>query len=251
MSPDLHTLTGAYAVDALPDDEREVFEEHLRACSACSQEVGELVATAARLGAASASTPPAGMRDAVLGQLSDVRQEPPARPVGDNVVDLHRFSKRRQWMTNLVAPAAAVVAIAVLGLSAIVANLNDRIEQVETASSQYEGIVSAADARWIDVPDSGADVARVVVSPSRGEAVFVVDGMEPADVGSNYVLWLIGDDGAVPAGAFDVDEQGGATRILTGDLAATQAIGVTVEPADVAPVEPTSDPLMLVDVADA
>ncbi len=249
MSPDLHTLTGAYAVDALPDDEREVFEEHLRVCSACEQEVAELVATAARLGAASATTPPPGLRDAVLGQLSDVRQEPPARSVDDDVVDLHRSSKRRQWMTNLVAPAAAVVAIAVLGLAAIVASLNDRIEQVEAASSQYAGIVEAADARWIDVPDSGADVARIVMSPSRGEAVFVVDGMEPTEVGDNYVLWLIGEDGALPAGAFEVDERGRATRIVTGDLAATQAIGVTVEPADVAPTEPTSDPVMLVDVA--
>ena len=249
MSPDLHTLTGAYAVNALPDDEREVFEAHLRACAACDQEVAELVATAARLGAASVTAPPPGLRDAVLGQLADVRQDPPRRPIADNVVELHRSSKRRQWVTNLVAPAAAVVAIAVLGLAAIVASLNDRIEQVETASAQYAGIVSAADAQWIDVPDSGADVARIVLSPSRGEAVFVVDGMEAAEEGNNYVLWLIGDDGAIPAGAFDVDERGSATRIVTGDLAAAQAIGVTVEPADVAPTEPTSDPIMVAEVA--
>ena len=249
MSPDLHTLTGAYAVNALPDDEREVFEEHLRVCAACDQEVAELVATAARLGAASVAAPPPGLRDAVLSQLPDVRQDPPRRPIADNVTELHRFSKRRQWVTNLVAPAAAVVAIAVLGLAAIVASLNDRIEQVETASAQYAGIVAAPDAQWIDVPDAGVDVARIVLSPSRGEAVFVVDGMEAPAEGHNYVLWLIGGDGAVPAGAFGVDDRGRATRIVTGDLTTTQAIGVTVEPADVAPTEPTSDPIMVADVA--
>jgi anti-sigma factor RsiW len=258
VSPDLHTLTGAYAVDALPDDEREVFEAHLAVCEACAQEVAELVATAARLGAASVSAPPAGLREAVLSQLPDIRQEPPAgsasptaavrddEPTDD--VTARRRRTSRPWVANLMAPAAAVAAIAVLGLAAVVANLNDRLDQVETSSTQMSSIVAAPDARWIDVPDSDAEMARVVVAPSRGEAMFMVDGMPAPDEGSNYVLWLIGEDGPAPAGAFEVDERGRASRVITGDLAATDLIGVTVEPADVAPVEPSSDPIMAVDL---
>lgn len=259
MSPDLHTLTGAYAVDALPGDERRVFEEHLSVCDACGQEVAELVATAARLGAASVISPPAGLREAILAQLPDIRQEPPVRGARtasgageptSNVTEL-RGRTSRPWVANLMAPAAAVAAIAVLGLAAIVANLNDRLDQVETASSQMSGIVAAPDAEWIDVPDTDAEMARVVVAPSRGEAMFMVDGMPATETGSNYVLWLIDEEGAAPAGAFEVDERGRASRVVTGDLAATDVIGVTVEPADVAPVEPTSDPILAVELGTA
>jgi len=35
MSTDLHTLSGAYAVDALSDDEARLFDTHLEGCPAC------------------------------------------------------------------------------------------------------------------------------------------------------------------------------------------------------------------------
>ena len=35
MSDDLHSLSGAYALDALDDDERADFEEHLARCATC------------------------------------------------------------------------------------------------------------------------------------------------------------------------------------------------------------------------
>ena len=35
MSPDLHHLSGAYAVDALDEAERSAFERHLAVCAAC------------------------------------------------------------------------------------------------------------------------------------------------------------------------------------------------------------------------
>ena len=42
MSPDLHHLSGAYAVDALDDAERTSFEQHLAGCADCRAEVAEL-----------------------------------------------------------------------------------------------------------------------------------------------------------------------------------------------------------------
>ena len=43
MSADLHTLTGAYAADALSGTERLAFERHLDDCPACAQEVREFM----------------------------------------------------------------------------------------------------------------------------------------------------------------------------------------------------------------
>jgi anti-sigma-K factor RskA len=245
VSPDIHTLTGAYAADALPEDERRFFEEHLAVCEACAQEVAELQATAARLGAASYEPPPPALKDAVLAEIDQVRQEPPRTPAADTAAaTTHR---RGRW-TSLAMPAAAAVAVAVLGLGVVVANLSSRLSEVETQATQLTEVLAASDARIVEADGPEGSRARVVVSASRGEAVFLVSGMGPAPHQHTYELWLIDDTGATPAGLFDVDDRGRATRVMTGDLDGTLAIGVTVEPEGGSP-QPTTDPLMVVELA--
>ncbi|MCF6525932.1 zf-HC2 domain-containing protein, partial [Streptomyces sp. JJ36] len=74
---ELHTLTGAYSLDALPEPERAEFERHLAGCEPCAQEVRELRATTERLGLAAAAPPPPALRRRVLEAVPAVRQEPP------------------------------------------------------------------------------------------------------------------------------------------------------------------------------
>ncbi|MFD5632780.1 zf-HC2 domain-containing protein, partial [Streptomyces sp. NPDC127077] len=74
---DLHTLTGAYALHALDDDERERFERHAADCADCAQEVRELTATAARLGLAVTDSPGPALKDQVMRRITTVRQEAP------------------------------------------------------------------------------------------------------------------------------------------------------------------------------
>ncbi|MFX7198000.1 zf-HC2 domain-containing protein, partial [Acinetobacter baumannii] len=38
-APDIHTLSGAYALDALEPDEAAAFEGHLDSCASCTDEV--------------------------------------------------------------------------------------------------------------------------------------------------------------------------------------------------------------------
>ncbi len=246
MSPDIHTLTGAYAVDALPDDEREAFEAHLAVCAACAQEVAELQATASHLGAASVAAPPAGMRDAVMARIGEVRQEAPV--VGPDA-EVTRVAAPRRWTSMLLAPAAAILAVAVVGLSALVASLNGRVAEVESTSIQVADLIAAADVQMIDIETPGSETARLVMSPSRGEAVLTVDGMTAAPADHAFVVWLIDEAGTPQAvGTFDVDERGRATELLDGQLATTAAIGVTVEPDDQPHTAPTTDPVMLVEM---
>lgn len=246
MSPDIHTLTGAYAVDALPDDERRAFEAHLAECEACTQEVAELQATASHLGAASVAAPPAGMKDAVMGRIGDVRQE---APVVSDLGDRRRATPARRWMSTLLAPAAAVLAIAVIGLSAVVVNLSDRLDRLETGSTQLADVIAAADAVTLDIETPGDESARLVMSPGRSEAVLLVEGMASAPADHSFAIWLIGADGVPrPAGSFDVDQDGRATRVVSGGLDTVAAIGVTVEPEGQPLTEPSSDPLMVVEM---
>jgi anti-sigma-K factor RskA len=82
MSDDIHALSGAYAVDALDDVEREQFERHLAGCSACQAEVASLVAAATALSSLSDVAPPPSLRAKVLQGITTVRPLPPI--VGDH-----------------------------------------------------------------------------------------------------------------------------------------------------------------------
>jgi anti-sigma-K factor RskA len=273
MRQDIHTLTGAYAVDALSDDERAVFEEHLVACDACRQEVAELQATAARLGGSLHEPPPPELKGRVLAAIDRTRQEPPgfaevegdpangrggpvAPPVGSGAAvapdDLAAARARRArtappWLLGVVGTAAGVLAIAVVGLGITVAGLEERLGEMEAAAGQLTEVMAAVDAETISVTADGT-LLRIVMSPRRGEAVVLVDGMAPAPADHAYELWLIHDDVRVPAGVFHVDDRGRATRVVTGDMATVTAIGVTVEPAGGSP-QPTSEPVMVVEMA--
>jgi anti-sigma-K factor RskA len=246
MRPDIHTLTGAYALNALPDDERELFEEHLDVCDACAQEVAELLATAAKLGSSLYEPPSPDMRQKVLAAIDQVRQEPPTKPSAE-VVDLAQVRRVPRWVLGVLAPAAAVLAIAGVALALTVADLRDRVDDLQATSDRVTSVIAAPDAQDFLVALDGTSV-RLVMSPSRGEAVLVVDGMAPAPTDAVYEAWLIHDDVRVPAGLFDVDDRGQATHVVTGDMSTVTAVGVTVEPPGGSP-QPTSDPVMLIEVA--
>ncbi|AQZ64510.1 unnamed protein product [[Actinomadura] parvosata subsp. kistnae] len=85
MKDELHTLSGAYAVHALPYAEWVLFEEHLHACGPCADEVRHLRETAARLAEAVAERPPARLRRRLLDAAARSRGfEDPPEPVRDD-----------------------------------------------------------------------------------------------------------------------------------------------------------------------
>src|SRR3954451_16652876 len=111
-------LTGAYAADALPEDERRVFVEHLETCPSCAQEVRELTATTARLATAVTSPAPPGMRERVLTGIQQVRQVSPstARPEPRPAV---RGAAWRRWATSPLAAAASLLLVLCLALAVV------------------------------------------------------------------------------------------------------------------------------------
>lgn len=249
MSPDIHTLTGAYAVDALPEEERRDFEEHLEVCEACRREVAELRETAAHLGAATAEAPPAHLRDAVLGQIDDTRQRPPRPAAGSDVRELSSAPGWRNLPRRLVlAPAAAIVLVLGVGVTVVVTELNDQVQQLEATSEQVAEILAAPDLRTATADGPAGSRARVVAAPSRGQALFTASGLPAAGPDRTYQLWMLEGERAVPAGVFDAAESEEPLRIVAGDLDRAGAIAVTEEPAG-GSEQPTSDPILVAELA--
>ena len=123
-TPDIHTFTGAYALNALDPVERAAFEQHLEHCEACQQEIREFEATAASLGSAVSVAPPRSMKADVMAAIATVRQEPPTVVVPEDADDTVVPFQRRPvfepgWAERLLMPAAAVIAIVVLGVSVL------------------------------------------------------------------------------------------------------------------------------------
>ncbi|MER7108358.1 anti-sigma factor [Streptomyces sp. NPDC000229] len=237
----LHAPSGAYALNALPDDERAEFERHLEDCSACAQEVRELSATAARLGSAAASAPPPAMKARVLSEITTVRQLPPRTPPGATAPPA---GSGRAWRLPRMVLAACVAAAAAFGGVALwqhqeARQAQQQAQRAEEQAADMARVLAAPDARTVTGTKGGAK-ATVIVSRAENSAVFLSSGLPELPSGKTYQLWF--DDGGTmrPAGLTRAD--GGL--VMEGDVDGARGMGITVEPAGGSP-QPTSKPVLL------
>lgn len=236
---DPHTLTGAYALHALPDDERADFERHLSGCPSCTREVEEFEAAAARLAlAASAPVRPA-MREEVLHRVGSVRQLTPGTTPVERV-RRSRGSGPARW-----ALAACVAAAAVFGGTAAwqwerAQDAQQRAAQAERQASELAGVLAAPDAKSRTVKVAGG-TGTVVVSAERDRAVFVSSKMPEPPKGKVYQLWF--DDAGTMRDAGLMDPARASQSVLMkGTVDGASGVGVTVEPAG-GSAKPTSAPV--------
>lgn len=256
MNPDAHTLTGAYALNALEETERREFEAHLAECPACAREVDELSATAARLALAAAVPAPDRLRQRVRAQVATTRQEPPSvPPVPLRVPARHRPGG---WMVRLTAAVAAVAAVAagVLGVAVTRSEHERDLAHAELArlQAQYEPLArlaAAPDARAATGSGVGGGTAFVLTSHALDQAVLVTSDLPTPPSGHAYQAWLIGTGrpprsiGLVPP-AEPTGPTAAAPLVFTG-LDGAAEIGLTVEPAGGSP-QPTTAPVVLFDL---
>ena len=230
MSADVHLLAGAYALDALPQDERLFFERHLAACDACRDEVADFAATAAVLAEPVAEPPPAGLRDRVLAAADATRQLPPLSPPAAAPTG---FSGR---LRPLLAAAAVVSTLAAVGLGATVLRLDARVEGLEQMVAQAADgavvaqVLNADDVTELALAGAPGASARFVYSPERDAGVLAVEGLPALPEHQVYELWLFHDGRPVPGGTFATTADGVTTAVVEGSVEGAQMVAVTVEP---------------------
>ena len=277
MSADVHSLVGAYAVDAIDEQERTAFEHHLAECPECMDEVASLRAAASSLSLVSEVTPPAALRDAVLAGIRTVRPLPPlhqtttdvqdhssaAGPTGAPEARIPVVTDDREVETAPGAepgglPSNVVplrrrrpVAEWLVGAAAAVALVAGGIAWSPWSSAPDQGSISASE-RVLEASDAqrvvqNVDGAKVTVvrSPSLGKAVVIADNMPAAPDGKDFQFWFNQPNkGMVSAGVMPHGSAPTVSVLLDGDAATALAAGITLEPAGGSP-SPTTAPLAL------
>ncbi|MGW3864601.1 anti-sigma factor [Streptomyces sp. NPDC005047] len=238
---ELHTLTGAYALDALEEEERFAFERHLAGCESCGQEVRELTATAARLGLAASLPAPPGLKVQVMGRVAEVRQQPPDSP--DSASASRRRGRVMRW-----ALAACLAGVAALGGTTLwqyqrAEEAGHEAREARAEADRVARVLSAPDARVASADVDGAGRGSVVVSRGQDEAVFITSSMAEPPEGKVYQLWFADGDRMRPAGLMNPSRTDQSVP-MTGSVGAASAVGVTLEPAG-GSEQPTTSPLAL------
>ena len=228
MSADVHGLAGAYALDALPDDERAFFERHLAVCDTCRADVAELTETAARLGSAAASTPPPGLRDRILAAADVTRQLPPEP---EHELEAPAPSAWNRFRDRALMPVAACLVLVVVALSGMVINLRQQVGQESGPDAAVVAVLGAGDLETVELDMAGGGPGRFLYSPSEDQGVLVAAGMPDVADDQTYELWLIHDGTPVPAGLFRPDGSGAAVAPVEGIVRGAELVAVTVEPA--------------------
>lgn len=192
---ELRALTGAYALDAVEPDERELVELHLMECPRCRAEVAEFREVAAFL-AHNGYTAPEGLWDRISGALEEA---PPPLDLAP-VVPL---PARRSTGVRIAAAVAAAAAVVAVFFGVKVVDQGNQLDRLEAQNAIDRAVVQAQQdprSRTVDlVSADGASGAEVVLRPD-GTGFLVKDRLPPLSRDRTYQLWALVDGKPISAG---------------------------------------------------
>jgi anti-sigma-K factor RskA len=197
---ELDELLGAYALDAVDDDEREQVEAYLERTPEARALVAEYRETAALLAHTGTEAPP-GLWDRIEHALEE---EPPrlAMPSPARIASESRRARLRGRVAVAIGVAAAVVAVGALSVKVV--QQDDRIDdlgrQAVTGSVLEAAEAASRDPRAARVALSSTDGAlgaRVVYLPG-GDGFLVENNLRTLPSGRTYQLWALMGDRPAP-----------------------------------------------------
>jgi anti-sigma factor RsiW len=235
-------LLGAYALDALDENEKSLVDQHLSTCSSCYDEVIGHREVAAML-AGPPIPPPDRVWDRILVEIAPVAPDDEIAPV----VPLRRSEGRfGNVTTRWMAGAAAAVAVVALGVAVIaqsgrIGALNDQVtaQQQEIASlasalqtDPLQRAVAAAledpDALIANLTAENTSASMQIVVLPDGTGYIHSDTLVALPDDATYQLWAVVDERVISAGilgndpdllAFHVDVEGLQGFVITEEVA--------------------------------
>jgi anti-sigma-K factor RskA len=244
----VHELSGAYALDALDDAERDRFERHLRRCSACAEDVRQMTSTATALAMAVAAEPPPGLKQRVLAAAAATPQLPPL-PSAAARRRRGRHVTRSAWFPRLALGVAAVGVAAAVALAVVTVSTQNRLNTVQAQNQAIAAVLAAPDAQIATGTSSTGGTATVVLSYAQQKMIFTSSGLPRLPNAKVYELWLLSTGSAVPAGLLPQASDGKTAPVLASGLTSADKVGVTVEPAG-GTSSPTTTPILVMTLPD-
>ena len=227
-------LKEAYALGALPEDERLWFEGYLAEHPELQAEVADLASIAGLLALAPPEHEPSPeLRRNLLSTIEGATGAAPTEhpPLGAR-------------LRGLFGPgglaAAAIAVVAVVGLFAWNASLRGENEDLQG---------ELQNPRTHELQGSGAaqDVRGEVIEIGGSRAVLVAEHLPTVPEDQVYEAWLMRGENAEPAGLFEPREEGTTAMPIEGSLEGADAVAVTVEPSG-GSSSPTHDPLITANI---
>ena len=235
---DMHSLSGAYALDALEAGaERDRFARHMNRCQSCASEVRGFREVATALAFAATAEPPPELRDRVLAAAARTRQLPPE-------VRTHARPRRTRswvpWISGVVATASIVVAV-LFGFAQ--AHTQQQLNQAQAENKAISLLLSSPQVTLLSRSTTKGGVATVVLAAARHQLVVVTNGLPALPAGKVYQLWLIGKTKIVSAGLLPAATSGRTAPVLASGVVKGDTLGLTVEPAP-GSAQPTTTPIL-------
>ena len=192
---DAAELLGAYALDALDDDERAAVDAHVRDCGACRAEVAEHREVAAVLAGPRWARAPEGLWDRIAGSLEEA--PPPLQmPVAPVVpLDASRRRFRPLGVAAAAVAAAAVALVGVMGLKIVddgrrIDSLKEQAQSAELSRTARAALADPA-ARRVDLRSPDAPLAAQVVLLPDGTGYLLDSNLPELGPDSTYQLWAV------------------------------------------------------------
>jgi len=238
---DLHSLAGAYALDALGGPaEQDRFARHLSRCPSCEAEVRGFREVATAMAFAVTAEAPAALRPQVLAEAARTRQLPP------EVSSQARPQRTRStlpwipWLSGAVALASIAVAV-FFGLAQ--SHTRDELNQARAENQALNVVLSAPHVQVLSQVATSGGTAVVVLAAERHALAVVTTGLPALPSGKVYQLWLIGTKKTESAGLLPPAKDGQTPAVLATGVVKGDTLGLTVEPAP-GSAQPTTKPIV-------
>ena len=241
MTNDVHSLAGAYALNALDDAERAAFEAHYPSCEECATEVEAFTDVAASLAYTAETQPPAHLFDSIMAEVARTDQDVADASASATVPSITRRQDAtptplRSPRRNVLAAAAAVLVLLIGGIAIVSRDTQLPVEELaaipDAVSSNLEAI---ADGQVGDI--------EIVWSSEQDKVAILAEDLPDPGEGRAYALWFVIDSGVAPAALFQ-PENGTVEVVFDVDDHAANGWGISIEPESGSDA-PTSDVIFL------
>jgi len=242
----IEELLAVRALDALDGEDAAELEralaEHGPACEECRRLERAFGDVAARLAFALEPIPvDAAMADRIIGSSSPSSSSGAAPPPTGghpgagprDELEARRSRRQRRAWVGLAGIAAAVVLVAVMGVTL----LSGRTQPVTRVASAQE---------IVEFEGRAGELAMAYV-PGQAGAVFWGRDLPDPGEGRVYEIWMIEGDSATKGGCVEpLDGRVGV--VVDADIGTTETMAVTVE-SEACPDAPTSEPILTASLA--